>query len=166
MLGWYENIYINFMIPGHTKFICDANFGHIKSKYKKRCINIVDDVERAINDSSMNNEAIRYNNGGWRWYNFDLMFKGHFRSLPNIKRYYHFCFSGLPDDIGKIYVSKKSDGTEISFNLFKNTNFDKNGQLDVLEVAPLTDEHKRYLYTKIRQHVHDPYKDILCPNPN
>jgi hypothetical protein len=26
MLGWYENIYINFMIPGHTKFICDAKF--------------------------------------------------------------------------------------------------------------------------------------------
>ena len=27
MLGWYNNITINFMIPGHTKFICDAFFG-------------------------------------------------------------------------------------------------------------------------------------------
>ena len=27
MLGWYEDITINFMIPGHTKFICDSFFG-------------------------------------------------------------------------------------------------------------------------------------------
>ncbi|CAH1770585.1 3161_t:CDS:1, partial [Entrophospora sp. SA101] len=40
-----------------------------------------------------------------------------------------------------------------------------NGQLNILETAPLTDDRKRYLYTKICQHVEDPFKDILCPEP-
>ena len=167
MLGWYENIYINFMIPGHTKFICDANFGHIKSKYKNRIINIVDDVEKVINDSAECNKPVRYSNGSnWSWYNFTLLFEGHFRSLPNITKYYHFHFSSLPNDIGKVYVSKKSGGTETSFKLLKNDHFDKNNQLTLLEVAPLTKDRKIYLYNKIRQHVDPKFRDILCPNPN
>ena len=41
-----------------------------------------------------------------------------------------------------------------------------NSQRNILEVAPLTDERKKYLYNKIRQHVDAPYRDTLCPNPN
>ena len=29
--GYYEGIELNFMIPGHTKFKCDGNFGMIKT---------------------------------------------------------------------------------------------------------------------------------------
>ena len=168
MLGWYENIYINFMIPGHTKFICDAKFGSIKKLYKTSHINTVDDVEKVINNSSKYNKSIRYNNGlGWKWHDFNLMLKDHFRTLPNIKKHYHFRFSSSPDNIGIVYFSKKSDGEEYSYNLFKNTTgFDKNAQLNFLEVAPLSDERKKYLYSNIRQYVDEPYKDILCPNPN
>ena len=167
MLGWYENIYINFMIPGHTKFICDSFCGFIKKKYRDRCINIVDDVEKAINDSSRNNGSIRYNNGsGWSWYDFNSMLEEHFRNLPNIRKYHHFRFSSLNDDIGKVYVSKKLGDPEICFKLLKNTNFDKNSPLNTLGTAPLTDKQKRYLYTNIRQHVDIQYRDILCPEPN
>jgi len=168
MLGWYENIYINFMIPGHTKFICDAKFGSIKKLYKTSHINTVDDVEKVINNSSKYNKSIRYNNGlGWKWHDFNLMLNDHFRTLPNIKKHYHFRFSSSPDNIGIVYFSKKSDGEEYSYNLFKNTTgFDKNAQLNFLEVAPLSDERKKYLYSNIRQYVDEPYKDILCPNPN
>jgi hypothetical protein len=167
MLGWYENIYINFMIPGHTKFICDGFFGLIKKAYRNRVINTVDHVEEAINDSSKNrnNQSIRYKNGmGWKWYDFSLLFNDNFRKLPNIKKYHHFHFSSK--DIGKVYVSEKSGGSEISFKLLKNDNFDKDGQLNIIEAAPLTDDRKKYLFTKIRQHVEDPFKDILCPEPN
>ena len=58
---------IFYMIPGHTKFICDASFGSIKKLYKDSHINIVDDVEKVINESSRNNKSIRYNDDlGWR----------------------------------------------------------------------------------------------------
>jgi hypothetical protein len=119
----------------------------------------------------MRNEQINiqrwYSNGSnWSWYNFTLLFEGHFWSLPNITKYYHFHFSSLPNDIGKVYVSKKSGGTETSFKLLKNDHFDKNNQLTLLEVAPLTKDRKIYLYNKIRQHVDPKFRDILCPNPN
>ncbi|MDW3631333.1 MAG: hypothetical protein QOK71_07840, partial [Nitrososphaeraceae archaeon] len=167
MMEWYENIYINFMIPGHTKFICDAKFGSIKKLYKTSLINTVDDVEEVINNSSEYNKSIRYKNGlGWKWQDFDSMLKDYFRTLPNIKKYHHFRFSSSQNDIGIVYFSKKSGGEEYSYNLLKNTGFDKNSQRNILEVAPLTDERKKYLYNKIRQHVDAPYRDTLCPNPN
>src|SRR5205814_1117117 len=34
--GLYEEIELNFMIPGHTKFICDSCFGLIKLLYLKK----------------------------------------------------------------------------------------------------------------------------------
>jgi len=169
MLGWYENIYINFMIAGHTKFICDGFFGSIKKVYRNRCINTVDHVEEAINDSTIenNNKSLRYKNGvGWRWYNFNTLFKDNFRNLRNITKYHHFHFSSNGDDIGKVYVSKKSGDSKIPFKLLKNNDFNKDDQLNILEAAPLTDDRKRYLYTKIHQHVEDPFKDILCPEPS
>ena len=167
MLGWYENIYINFMIPGHTKFVCDGFFGSIKKIYRNSCINTVDHVEEAINNSTINhnNQSIRYENGtGWIWHDFSSLFKNNFRNLPNITKYHHFHFN--KNDIGKVYVAKNSGGLEIPFDLLKNDHFNKDGQKKVLEVVPLTEERKRYLYTKIRQHVQIPFKDILCPEPS
>ncbi|CAG8764842.1 4573_t:CDS:2, partial [Ambispora leptoticha] len=101
----YEEIIVNFMLPGHTKFICDSFFGQIKKVYRDNRANIIDDVENIVNSSSKGNDAIQYKNG-----------------------------KGL--DIGKVYASKKSN-----------------------------DDRKKYLYSRIRQHVDDPYKDILCSQP-
>ena len=123
------------------KFIFDAEFGSIKKAYKNSCINTVDDVEMVINRSSIHNKSIRYNNGlGWTWKDFNSMLKDYFRTLPNITKYHHFCFSSLPDNIGIIYFSKKSGGEECFYNLLKNTNFDKNTQLNFLEVVPLSED--------------------------
>ncbi|CAG8449345.1 6019_t:CDS:2 [Gigaspora rosea] len=65
----------------------------------------------------------------------------------------------------KSLASKKSGGEEISFQLLHSNNFDKNGQLNTIPSVPLSSDQKKYLYTKIRQHVDDPYKDILCLQP-
>ncbi|CAG8492257.1 15423_t:CDS:2 [Gigaspora margarita] len=136
-LNWYEEIVINFMLPGHTKFICDSFFGQIKKVYRDNRVNIIDDVENIVNNLSKGNEAIQYKNGkGW------------------------VCL-----EIGKVYASKKSGGEETSFQLLHNNNFDKNSILNILSTVPLSNDRKKYLYTKIRQHVDDPYKDVLCPQP-
>ena len=67
MLGWYDSITVNFMIPGHTKFICDAFFGHIKKTYRNQIVNTVDDVKKIVNMSSTGNEGVRYEGGiGWK----------------------------------------------------------------------------------------------------
>ncbi|CAG8844892.1 613_t:CDS:1, partial [Racocetra persica] len=66
----------------------------------------------------------------------------------------------LPTDIGKVYASTKSGGPEISFQILREYNFDINTTLKTIPIKLLTKERKYYLYTKIRQHVDDPYKDV------
>jgi hypothetical protein len=154
------------MIPGHTKFICDSFFGHIKKVYWKHKVNTINDINDIINNSSEGNEAILYDNEkNWIWYDFSTFLKDNFIPLPNIKQYQHFRFSNLPDDIGKVFISKESGGKETSFKLLKNNNFDKYSKPNIIPIVSLTEERKKYLYSKIRQYVDDPYKDIYCSKP-
>ena len=167
MQGWFDNITVNFMIPGHTKFICDSFFGKIKKDYWKHRVNTIDDVKNIINNSSESNEAILFKDEiNWKWYDFSTFFKDHFIPLPNIKQYQHFRFSNLSEDIGKVYISKTSGGIETSFQLLKSNNFNKNNELNIISLISLTTERQKYLYSKIRQHVDDPFKDFYCAKPN
>ena len=161
MLGWYETITVNFMIPGHTKFICDSFFGHIKKVYRDTRINKITDVEVVINKSARGNETIRCNNDlGWIWYNFSNFFENNFDPLPNIKQYHHFMFSNSHDDFGKVYASKESGGVEECFKLLKNSNFNINGTLNTIPIAPLTEVRRKYLFRNVRQHVDEEFRDV------
>ena len=53
------------MIPGHTKFKCDGNFGPIKKLYRKTTVNCVDHIVEVVKRSSTAglNKAQRYDNG-------------------------------------------------------------------------------------------------------
>ncbi|GBC01003.1 hypothetical protein RclHR1_40240001, partial [Rhizophagus clarus] len=165
-----KNIYILLVIIalGKTRIICRFNFGPgwlCLVAYWKYRVNIIDDVKNIINNSSEGNEVILYNNRtNWNWYDFSEFFKKHFVPLPNIKQYYHFCFSF--NNIGKVYVSKESGGKESCFKLLNSDNFDKNGKPDLIDTTLLTKERQNYLYSKIRQYVDDPYKDVYCAKPN
>jgi hypothetical protein len=161
MLGWYDSITVNFMISGHTKFICDAFFGHIKKTYRNQIVNIVDDVKKIVNMSSTGNEGVRYERGiGWKWFDFQKLFANNFVNLSNITKYRYFRFSSLHQDIGKVYCSEKSGGDEICHKLLRNNNFNVNEKLDILDIVDMSEERKKYLHQKIRQYVEDPYKDI------
>lgn len=48
------------------------------------------------------------------WVDFSSPFKNNFKNSPNIIKYHHFHFSSS-DDIGKVYVSKKSGDVKIPF---------------------------------------------------
>jgi hypothetical protein len=163
MFGWFDEIVVNFMIPGHTKFICDSFFGHVKKVYRNQRVNTVDKVKDIVNNSSEGNEAIRCDNGNWIWYDFNTFLKDHFNILPQITQYYQFRFK--KNDIGKVYISKESNGIEDSFLLLRDNNFNIQNHLKTLSVAPLSEERKKYLFTKIRQHVDEPYKDVYCSKP-
>ena len=163
MLGWYEEITVNFMIPGHTKFICDSYFGRIKKTYRDHNVNTIDDIEKIINKSSKSNIRLKYNNGvGWNWYDFQGFFSQNFVNCSHITDYYHFHFSNLPQDLGKVYCSKKSDGDEVCYKLLHNNDFK---QLDILKITFISNERRKYLYTKIRKYVENPYKDVYCSKP-
>lgn len=166
MLGLFDNITINFMIPGHTKFICDSYFGRIKKTYRDHNVNTIDDIEKIINKSSKSNIGLKYNNGvGWNWYDFQGFFSQNFVNYPYITDYYHFHFSNLPQDLSKVYCSKKSNGDEVCYKLLHNDDFNVYKQLDILEIASMSNERRKYLYTKIRKYVENPYKDVYCSKP-
>jgi hypothetical protein len=166
MLGWYEEITVNFMIPGHTKFICDSFFGNIKKLYRKSKVNQIDDIEEIIKNSSEGNEPIQYKDGtGWKWYNFEELFENNFKVLPHIKQYHHFRFNNLPENKGKVFFSTKSGGDEECFNLLKNNNFNHNNFIDTIPIN-IDLKRKMYLYKNIRKFVEEPYKDVHFSNPN
>ncbi|KAG3033791.1 hypothetical protein PC120_g1765 [Phytophthora cactorum] len=48
---------LSFLVKGHTKNHCDRHFGYIKRHYTKRDMWILDDVERAIQESSPDNRC-------------------------------------------------------------------------------------------------------------
>ena len=63
--GYYENIELNFMVPGHTKFKCDGSFGLIKKLYRKTTVNCVGDIVKVVKRSSTAglNKTQCYDNG-------------------------------------------------------------------------------------------------------
>ena len=152
------------MIPGHTKFICNSFFGNIKKIYRAQRVNNLDDVEWIINHSSKSNEGLKYNNrNGWTWYNFQDFLSKHFVNCPYITSYYHFQFN--KNYLGKVFCSKESGGTETSFILLRDNSFNINGQIDILDIAPLSNERKLYLYKNIRKYVDFPFRDEYCADP-
>src|SRR5205823_14676533 len=50
--GYYQSIELNFMIPGHTKFKCDGNFGMIKKLYRRTRVDCLYHVVSVVKKSS------------------------------------------------------------------------------------------------------------------
>ncbi|CAG8454451.1 14350_t:CDS:2 [Dentiscutata heterogama] len=107
--------------------------------YQNHRVNTISNIEHVINNSSKGNNPILYNNElGWT--------------------------CSLSTDIGKVYASTESGRSEISFQLLCKNNFDINTTLKTILIKLLAKERKYYLFTKIRQYIDDPYKDVYCAN--
>ena len=65
---YYENIELNFMLVGHTKFKCDSNFGLIKKLYHKSTIHSKEEFMEIVEKSSPKglNKVQCYENGQGR----------------------------------------------------------------------------------------------------
>src|SRR6266498_1638118 len=90
MMGLFENITINFMLPGHTKFICDSFFGKIKKIFRNQIVNTIDDIEQIINNSAKSHIGLKYNDGiRWNWYDFEKFYCS--KKSERMKFVIHFC---------------------------------------------------------------------------
>ncbi|CAG8527462.1 1048_t:CDS:2, partial [Racocetra persica] len=115
-------------------------YEEIKNQYEQHYKAAEKEREHYNNNINERNQAIQYNNGlGWT--------------------------CNLSMDIGKVYASKESGGIEVAFQLLTDKDFNINTPLETVRTKQLTDERKHYLYTKIRQYVEDPFKDLYCMNP-
>lgn len=163
--GFYDEIELNFMIPGHTKFICDSCFGLIKILYRKSKVNTLDDVASIVNRSTTVhlNTSQRYLNGeGFQYYNFKDHFQL-FKKLPYIQKYHHFYFTSQhPGTV--FYKDRIEDGyKEAIIRTFSYA-------IDILpftiSVKPLSLKRQEELYKEIAPYVDEPFRDVTCPKPS
>ncbi|CAG8819458.1 43357_t:CDS:2 [Gigaspora margarita] len=160
----YDEIELNFMIPGHTKFICDGCFGLIKILYRKSKVNTVDDVVSVVNRSTRINfnVAQRYFNGeGFQYYDFKNYFQT-FKKLPNIQKYHHFYFNSQYPGV----VFYKDDLKDNYKNfIIRSFFFNTNTLPSIISTRPLSLKRQEELHKEIAPYVDLPFRDITCPEP-
>lgn len=162
--GIYDEIELNFMIPGHTKFICDGGFGLIKILYRKSKVNTVDDVVSIVNHSTTINfnVAQRYLDGkGFQYYDFKEYFQK-FKKLPNIQKYHHFYFSCQHPGV-VFYKNKLEDNYEKA--TIRTFSYDFDILPSTISCKPLSLKRQEELYKEIAPYVDLPFRDITCPKP-
>ncbi|RGB23822.1 hypothetical protein C1646_773957 [Rhizophagus diaphanus] len=163
--GMYEEVEMNFMIPGYTKFICDSCFGLIKIFYQKSKVNTVDDMTSIINNSTTVhlNVSQHYLNGeGFQYYNFKDYFQV-FKKIPNIQKYHHFYFN-LQHPSVIFYKDKLEDSYKETtvHNFFFNYNI----KPSIINIKPLSLKRQEELYKEIIPYINLPFHNITCPKPN
>ncbi|RIA93944.1 hypothetical protein C1645_593442 [Glomus cerebriforme] len=161
----YEEVEMNFMIPDHTKFICDSYFGLIKILYQKSKVNTIDDVASIINNSTtvhFNVSEHHLNEEGFQYYNFKDYFQK-FKKIPYIQKYHHFYFTSWHPGI-VFYKDKVKDSYKET--TVHNFSFNFNIQPFIINIRPLTLKRQEKLYKEIVPYVDLPFRNITCPKPN
>jgi hypothetical protein len=163
--GLYDEVELNFMIPGHTKFICDSCFGLIKILYRKSKVNTLDDIVSVINRSTLvhlNVSQCYLNGEGFQYYNFKDYFKN-FKKLPNIQRYHHFYFTSKYP--GVVFYKERLEDDYKSATVC-NFPFDSDILPSTISVRPLSLKRQEELHKEIAPYVDLPFHDITCPKPS
>ena len=166
LTGRNTKVHISFLIAGHTKFSPDGGFGLMKRKLRKAEINSLADIEQATNDSAEMNLAkvVGYETDAQSripTYDWNSFLAPHFSKIIQIKSFHHFIFTNSPSVTLKEHVS----GEETTQTLFREPPHFPAELPDIIKPAGLSIERQHYLFNEIREYVNDPWKDIVCPQP-
>src|SRR3954466_7865788 len=174
IVGYYESIELNFMVPGHTKFKCDSSFGLVKRLYRKTTVDCVDHVVDVVKRSSIAglNKAQCYNGDeGFQYYDFVSSLETYFKKLPGMQKFQHFLFTCSQP--GVVKAQEVANGIFKEFLLLKTKKLEASKVIKkikalsfaVLVPPPMELKRQEYLYHNIRPFVRDEFKDITCPRP-
>ncbi|KAI4796864.1 hypothetical protein KUCAC02_026699 [Chaenocephalus aceratus] len=123
MVGLHEDISLNFLIAGHTKFAPDWCFGLFKQQFRRTPVSCLKDISQAVRSSTVtgvNSPQLVGNESGETfvktddWHNF---LSPSFRPLPGIKRYHHLRFTSA--EPGVVYAKEFEGKEEESFMLLR-----------------------------------------------
>ena len=163
--GLHDNISVNFMISGNTKFAPDWSFGLLKQNFRRMEVHCLDDMARAVSESAqtLNRPQLVGREDGTvivPTYNWQTFLSPYFRKVDGIKSLHHFIFQA-----GSTAVTMRAtEGEEQSFQiqLLKDPDQLPPITLPAPIIPPgLSKERQKYLRDNIRQFVRA--KDILCP---
>ena len=86
------------MIPGHTKFKCDGNFGMIKKLYRRTRVDCLDHVVEVVKKSSpagLNKAQCYEDEKGFQYLDIKAILGIYFKKLPSIQKCQHFLFEAI-----------------------------------------------------------------------
>ena len=165
--GFHENIELNFMLAGHTKFSPDRCFGCLKKLYAKTFVSSLFEVADAVMLSSDVGTNV-YELAGLPdgtvlvpVYNWQIFFEKHFKSIPQILKYHHFRFT--EERPGVVFVKEFADSAEIEISLLKGSKLELSGLPSLITPNGLSEERKYYLYNEIRPFCRPGTEDLVAP---
>ncbi|KAF6040946.1 hypothetical protein EB796_000787 [Bugula neritina] len=161
-----QNIELNFMIAGRTKFAPDQHFGNIKRRFARTVVSSLPELAQVVNSSAVNNTALIVGDGTrdteevimYDWAQFLPQF---FRRLPHILTYHQIVLTAEGVAHCKKLVGESAT-TEILLNKYPAA--------DLLPTAipskGLDLQRQWYLYEQIREFCKPDTQDLVCPRPS
>ena len=164
--GYNENVKLSFLPVGHTKFKPDSRFGNFKGRWRRAQANCLKHVcEIAAKAKNTTVVLVGDENGNLLidQYDWSTYFKQkRFATVDNIRKYHHFEINLYNVSVmyHQDYLHSPIERTEI---IPDNSSVD--GHPDIILPEGLSKDRRKYLFKKIRFHVSEKCKDILCPTP-
>src|ERR1700740_3245667 len=124
------------MVPGHTKFKCDGNFGLIKRLYRKTTVDCVDHVVDVVKRSSIAglNKARRYNGKeGYQYLNILSSLAVYVKKLPGMQKIQHFLFTSANPGVDK--AQEIANGPFREFKLLKTSKFETSKVIEKIKAS-------------------------------
>jgi len=117
--NFVDEIEIKFMVVGHTHFLVDANFGHIKRKYRGENAYIIEHLANIVTASADSNEAVILTHK--KIFNFTEGYTSpDFVAIPKIASKHYFKFMSDKPWIALVKSNLDDNWEEVSL-IKKNT---------------------------------------------
>ena len=167
--GLHEEITLNFLVTGHTKFAPDWCFGLFKQAFRRSRVSCLDDVAAVVRNSTTSGVNIPQLIGSEsgetivlcrNWQQFLERF---FRPLLKIKSYHHFRFNA--HEPGVVFAKEFNDSPEVRVDLRLGIVTFGADLPDVIPAPGLDYKRQWYLFNQIRDFCDERCKDIVCPKP-
>jgi len=120
-LGLHEEITLNFLVTGHTKFAPDWCFGLFKQAFRRTPVSSLADIACVVNNSTVSGINVAQlvgHESGQSFVpckNWQKFLESSFKPLPQIKAYHHFRFSAR--EPGIVFAKLFADSNEERFDL-------------------------------------------------
>ncbi len=160
-------IEIKFMVVGHTHFLVDANFGHIKRHYQRSNAYTIGHLSDIIKASSQSNDAFHLNHQ--KIFDFTAFLSQYFIKIPKISSKYYFKFKSKTPWVVQTKSNLNDEWNDFSL-IKKNVSIAQVvhpiESLKSLPFIGISSEKKVDFYDKVRAFVPNEFRESLCPKPS
>ena len=169
LTGLNHGITLSFMLVGHTKFSLDWCFGLFKQRYRRTFVSSLSDIANVVNTSADVNVAQLVGTQCGEpvviTYDWATFLRGHFRTLPQLKKCHHFIFKSA--NPGEITKKVYSDSVSTTFQMLADEDWcPRSHELPrIVSPAGLSPARQWYLYQQIREYCRIGTEDLTCPKP-